>query len=137
MDYLNKISYMSTFRLYEKKECVHEYCYIWSAVVKINKSQYIALFVVSGSIRKLFSIDCVNVYFSQSIINYFFSIDLKLRGYPTFLISWFMNFNIVLLILNLPLFRFCFLLPLHGFVLLQIIASLKQNHVIYGMKLRL
>ena len=104
MDYLNKISYMSTFRLYEKKECVHEYCYIWSAIVKINKSQYIALFVVSGSIRKLFSIDCVNVYFSQSIINYFFSIDLKVWGYLTFLISWSINFNIVLLILNLPLF---------------------------------
>ena len=43
-------------------------------MLKNNESQYIALFVVSGSIQKLFSIDCVNVYFSQSIVNYLFSI---------------------------------------------------------------
>ena len=29
---------------------------------KINESPYIALFVVSGSIKKLFSIDYVNIY---------------------------------------------------------------------------
>ena len=36
--------------------------------LKVNESQYVALSVVSGSIKKLFSIDCVNIYFSQSII---------------------------------------------------------------------
>ena len=47
---------------------------------KINKSQYIALIVVSGSIKKLFSIDRVNIYFSRSMVNYFFSIDLNVWG---------------------------------------------------------
>ena len=54
-------------------------------VLKINESQYIALFVVSGSIRKLFSIDFVNIYFSQSIVNYLFSIDLKVWVTPHYL----------------------------------------------------
>ena len=31
-------------------------------VIKINESRYIALFVVSGSIKGLFSIDYVNIY---------------------------------------------------------------------------
>ena len=35
---------------------------------KINESRYIALFVVSGSIKKLFSINYINIYFSQSIV---------------------------------------------------------------------
>ena len=49
--------------------------------LKINESGYIALFLVSGSIKKLFSIDwvmelydSVNIDFSQSIVNYLFSI---------------------------------------------------------------
>ena len=54
---------------------------------KINEVQYISLFVVSGSIKKLFSIDWVNIYFSQSMVNYLFLIDLKVRGYPTLPIS--------------------------------------------------
>ena len=33
-----------------------------SQLHKINESRYIALFVVSGSIKKLFSIDYVNIY---------------------------------------------------------------------------
>ena len=52
-----------------------------SETIKINESQYIALFLVSGSIKKLFSIDwvmevydSVNIDFSQSIVNYLFSI---------------------------------------------------------------
>ena len=55
--------------------------------IKINDSWYIALFVISESIKKLFSIDCVNIYFSKSIVNYLFSIDLKVWGYPTLFIS--------------------------------------------------
>ena len=39
-------------------------------ILKINESRYIALFVVSRSINKLFSISCVNIYFSQSIVHY-------------------------------------------------------------------
>ena len=42
--------------------------------IKVNKSRYIALFMVSGSIKKFSSIYCVNIYFSQSIFNYRFSI---------------------------------------------------------------
>ena len=42
--------------------------------IKVNKSQYIALFVVNRSIKKLFSVNYVNIYFSQSTVNYFFLI---------------------------------------------------------------
>ena len=51
---------------------------------KINESRSIVLFVVSGSIKKLFSIDslielhdCVNIDFSQSKDNYLSSIVLQ------------------------------------------------------------
>ena len=64
-----------------------------NCIFEINESQYIALFVVSESIEKSFSIDCVNIYFSQSIVSYLFSIDLKVWGYPTLLILWFINFK--------------------------------------------
>ena len=40
--------------------------------IKVYESQYIALFVVSGFIEKFlkaFTVDCVNIYFSQSIVN--------------------------------------------------------------------
>ena len=57
-----------------------------NCIFEIKESQYIALFVVSESIKKSFSIDCVNIYFSQSIVSYLFSIDLKVWGYPTLLI---------------------------------------------------
>ena len=43
-------------------------------LVKVNESRYFALFVVSGSMKKFFSVDCVNIYFSQSIVNYPFLI---------------------------------------------------------------
>ena len=32
--------------------------------LNVNEAPYIALFVVSGSIKKLFSIDCVNIFLS-------------------------------------------------------------------------
>ena len=70
---------------------------------KVKESWYIT-FVVSGSIKKLVSIDCVSIYFSQlivfsniSIFSTFFSIDFaqcKSVGLPTLLISWFINFKI-------------------------------------------
>ena len=54
-----------------------------NCLLKVSESQDIALFVVSGSIKKIFSIDCVKIYFPQSIVNYLFSImfsiDLKTR----------------------------------------------------------
>ena len=37
------------------------------SIAKANESRYIALFVVSESMKNLFSNDCVNIYFSQSI----------------------------------------------------------------------
>ena len=78
-------------------------CYVIKFDIKVNESQYIALCVVSGSIKKLLSIDCVNIYFSQSIVNYvsfldIFSIDLKVWAYPTLVISWFISFNLIFLI---------------------------------------
>ena len=51
-------------------------------LLKINEPQYIALLVVSGFIKKLFSIDCVNIYFSQSIVNYIFFNRFKSVGLP-------------------------------------------------------
>ena len=45
---------------------------------KFKESRYITLFVVSGSIKKFSSIDCVNTYFSQSIANYLFSIFISI-----------------------------------------------------------
>ena len=30
-------------------------------LIKVNESRYIALFVVRGPIKKLFSVDCVNI----------------------------------------------------------------------------
>ena len=68
---------------------------------KINESRYIALSVVSRSIKQLFSIDCaigtydcVNIGISQSIVDFFFyiiSLDFKVWGYAKLLISWFIN----------------------------------------------
>ena len=44
------------------------------AVFQVNESRYNEFFVVSRSIKKLISVDCANIYFSQSIVNYVFSI---------------------------------------------------------------
>ena len=55
------------------------------AKFKIKESQYIELFVISRSIKKLFSVDLVNAYFSQSTVNYLFSIHLKVWGTPHYL----------------------------------------------------
>ena len=61
-------------------EIVKEIAY-FKKLLKVNESQHITLFVVSGSIKKIFSIDCIKIYFPQSIVNYLFSImfaiDLK------------------------------------------------------------
>ena len=40
-------------------------CFIPLLNLKVNESRYIALFVVSGSINKLFSTDHVNIYLSS------------------------------------------------------------------------
>ena len=44
--------------------------FVFTHSVKVNKSRYIALFMVSGSIKKLFLIDFVNTY----LFSIFFSI---------------------------------------------------------------
>ena len=69
---------------------------------KVKESWYIT-FVVSRSIKKLVSVDCVSIYFPQlivfsniSIFSTFFSIDFaqcKSVGLPKLLISWFINFK--------------------------------------------
>ena len=40
-------------------------------LLKVNESRYITLFVFSGSIKKFFSTDCINIY----LFSIFFSID--------------------------------------------------------------
>ena len=50
--------------------------YLWSADLMIN-------------LVKLFSIDYVNIY----VFSISFSIERNVRGYPTLLISWFINFK--------------------------------------------
>ena len=42
--------------------------------VKVKESWYITLFMVNRSIKKLFLINCANIYSSQSIVNYLFSL---------------------------------------------------------------
>ena len=59
---------------------------------KINESRYIVLFVVSGSIKKLISIDYVNIY----LFSIFFSIKFawwKSLALPNILLLWFINFK--------------------------------------------
>ena len=102
-DYKAALLKKNSLRLLSFYMDVSFYCYyekvrrtmrtaVVSYLLKITESQYIALFVVSGSIKKLFSIDWVKIYFSQSIVSYLFSIDLKVWD-PTLLISWFINFK--------------------------------------------
>ena len=48
--------------------------------IKGNKKSEMTLFVVGWSIKKLFSIDCVNIDFSESMVFadiYFFSVDFE------------------------------------------------------------
>ena len=56
-----------------------------NCIFKINESQYIALCVISGSIKNNLSIHCVNIYFPQSIVSYLFTIDLKVWVTPHWL----------------------------------------------------
>ena len=42
-------------------------------LIKLMSHSILHYSLVSGSIKKLFSIDCVNTYFSQSIVDYLFS----------------------------------------------------------------
>ena len=58
---------------------------------KVIESQYIALFVVSVSVKKIFLIDRVNIYFSKSItfaniflFSLLFSTHFKSVGLPQF-----------------------------------------------------
>ena len=54
-------------------------CY--TVLLKLARPRYTALFVFSGSIKKLFSIDCVNIY----LLSIFFVIDFpqwKSEGLP-------------------------------------------------------
>ena len=45
-------------------------------LTKINESRFIALFVASGSIKKLFSVDYANIFTFLSIyFNRFFSVE--------------------------------------------------------------
>ena len=60
--------------------------------VKVNESRFIASYLVSGSIKKVFSIDSVDIYFSKSnvlpvlsFLNIFFN-KFKSLGYPRLLI---------------------------------------------------
>ena len=97
-DYKAALLKKNSLRLLSFYMDVSFYCYyekvrrtmrtaVVSYLLKITVSQYIALFVVSGSIKSW-----VKIYFSQSIVSYLFSVDLKVWD-PTWLISWFINFK--------------------------------------------
>ena len=62
-------------------------CNISKGFPKLNESRYIALFVVSGSIKMLFSVDCVNIYLSQQLSFLYIFFNLKVQGYPILLVS--------------------------------------------------
>ena len=70
-------------------ETVYEHRYVKEDIFlcfKVNKSRYIALFMVSGSTKKLLSTDFVNIY----LFSIFFSIDFprwKSVRLPTFFVS--------------------------------------------------
>ena len=57
--------------------------------VEVNDSWHIALFVVGGSIKKLFSIDYVNVYF----YSIFFSIDFSIGCVNIYFFSLFFSLD--------------------------------------------
>ena len=59
-------------------------------MVKVDKSWYIALVAVSGSIKKLFSIDCVNIA-NIYVFSIFFSIDFKSVALPKLVFSRFLD----------------------------------------------
>ena len=65
-----------------------------------NESQYIALFVVSGSIKKLSSIDCVNIFWYVLFVIAFINVFIK--------VTW----NVTLA----QLFRYFFLFFLLSFI---------------------
>ena len=68
-------------------------------LIKVSKSRYIALFVYSRSIKKLFSVDCVNIYlfsiFFQSIF-----LGGKGWGYPALFISLLINFEVSIILIQ-------------------------------------
>ena len=74
-----------------KTDDITFYLTFWD--LKLTSLSICMIFVVSGSIKKLFSIYYVNINFSQSIVNHLFSVDLKVWVYPTLLISWFIKFR--------------------------------------------
>ena len=55
----------------KKRQC---FCFEVAPNLKINESRYITLFLVSGSIKKLFPIDYVNIY----LFSICFSIDFEI-----------------------------------------------------------
>ena len=61
---------VQTMRPEPSFSCMPLQCPLFSAL-EVNESRYIALLVFSQSIKKLFSIDCVNIY----LFLIFFSID--------------------------------------------------------------
>ena len=92
--------------------------------VKVNEWRHIALFVASRYIRKLSSIDYVNICFSESIVFakiYLFSILFqkilpggKVWGYPSFLISLFINIKTSKTRPSVSNARFCVLKQILG-----------------------
>ena len=55
---LNEHAYITMCILELSKVLMHEFHYDF---IKVNESRHAALFVVSGSTKKIFSIDCVNI----------------------------------------------------------------------------
>ena len=62
-------------------------------IVRNNESRYVEFFVVSGSIKRLFSIDYVNVFLFSIFLQWILP-GGKVWGYPTLLISRFINYGV-------------------------------------------
>ena len=70
----------------EKIYVFKKYKYLYLLVSKFNESRYIALFVVSGSIKKLSLIDYGSIYPFQYFIQYFSPVE-KFEVTPKLLTS--------------------------------------------------
>ena len=80
------ISIAKFIDILEKIYVFKKYKYLYLLVSKFNESRYIALFVVSGSIKKLSLIDYGSIYPFQYFIQYFSPVE-KFEVTPKLLTS--------------------------------------------------
>ena len=81
LDINELLNYTALYSAFLRQKQKEQQCKL---IIEINKSWYIALCVVNRSIEKLFLIDCVNIYFTQSTLDFRVStgIILSNRHFP-------------------------------------------------------